>query len=198
MGNYVFFFVSLQKIFTMKAILIFCLLFFSISFLSAQTRFEYDASGNRMNRVIVLSSPAQAPSQAPPRPPSEENDEDEIVSEDEENFELDEEDIFSSFTSFPSSEEEDFFGDVFTDKLNESDVIIYPNPTKGALAVEIRNKNPQTQYQLTVLNFNGSIIFQKNHIENYTQIDLSSHPKGVYLLRIFSQDRFITWKIIKE
>jgi hypothetical protein len=87
---------------------------------------------------------------------------------------------------------------IFTDKLNESDVIIYPNPTKGVLAVEIRNKNPQTQHQLTVLNLNGAVIFQRSDVENHTQIDLSSQPKGVYFLRISSQDRFITWKIIKE
>jgi hypothetical protein len=171
--------------------------------LNAQTFFTYDASGNRTNRTIVFSSPSQAPSQAPP---SEDND-DESISKNESNFASTGEGNFAFSKdedndppmSSPEMPENNSIPEkIYTDKLKESDVLIYPNPTKGVLAVEIRNKNPQIQHQLTVLNLNGSIIFQKSHIGDYTQIDLSSQPKGVYLLRISSQDSFITWKIIKE
>jgi len=86
----------------------------------------------------------------------------------------------------------------YTDRLNESDVIIFPNPTRGALAVEILNMNPDVAHQITVLSVRGLVVFQKNNITNFTEIDLSAQPRGVYLLRISAQDRFITWKIIKE
>jgi hypothetical protein len=89
-------------------------------------------------------------------------------------------------------ENNDITNKFFTDKLNESDVVIYPNPTRGALAVEIRNKNPQIPHQLTVYNVNGSVIFQRSNIDTYTQVDLSSQPKGVYLMRISAQDSFAT------
>jgi hypothetical protein len=169
--------------------------------------FGYDLSGNRIRRTIRLSSPSSAPSHAP-RPPENNDEEDEEKSElqdendfafiDEENFVFNKDDDDFPMSS-PETPDNDFVPEkIYTDKLNESNVIIYPNPTKGALAVEIRNKNPQTQHQLTVLNFNGAVVFQRSDVENYTQIDLSSQPKGVYFLRISSQDRFITWKIIKE
>ena len=87
---------------------------------------------------------------------------------------------------------------VHTDKLNESDVLIYPNPTQGALAVEIRNKDPKVPHHLTVYTIQGATVFQRSNIGDYIQIDLSSQPKGVYLLRIFTQDSFITWRIIKQ
>jgi hypothetical protein len=64
--------------------------------------------------------------------------------------------------------------------------------------VEIRNKNPEISHDLTVFNVNGKIIFQKNNVGSYMPIDLSRHPKGVYLLRISSSTSSITWKIIKE
>ena len=87
---------------------------------------------------------------------------------------------------------------IYTDKLNESDVVIYPNPTRGALAVEIRNINPEIPHRLTVFNLNGTVVFERLNISNFTQIDLFSQPSGMYFLRIFSGDTFITWKIVKE
>jgi hypothetical protein len=177
----------------MRTSLILCLLFFAFSFLNAQTYFYYDNSGHRINRVIVLSSPAQAP------PPSQENDENDPVLQDEENLAFIEDDDDSSPMFSPEIPDNNIVPEKFyTDRLNQSDVIIYPNPTKGALAVEIRNKNSQISHHLTVFNLNGSAIFQKNNINHYTEIDLSSQPKGVYLLRISSQEKFVTWRIIKE
>jgi hypothetical protein len=178
----------------MRASFILCLLFLSSSILIAQTYFSYDPSGHRINRTIHLSSPSQAPSQVPPSDENDENDD-----KDEDDLALN--DDASDFPMPGDSEAPDnnpFSEKVYTDKLKESDVLIYPNPTRGMLAVEIRNKNPQVSHQLTVNSLRGAVIFQKNHIGDYTTIDLSAQPKGVYLLRISSQDSFVTWKIVKE
>jgi len=86
----------------------------------------------------------------------------------------------------------------YTDSLNESDVVIFPNPTRGALAVEILNMNPDVAHHITVLSVRGLVVFRKDNVMNFTEIDLSAQPRGVYLLRISAQDRFITWRIIKE
>ena len=178
---------------------VFLLLFSFLTLLSSQawlnaqtpaTEFGYDASGNRISRnTIVLSSPQLAPQPAPNRANAaarnfeEKNNHDSIVEGD----------------FFVDKPEDNEILDIFyTDKLNESDVVIYPNPTRGALAVEIRNKTSETSYLLTVFNFSGSIVFQKSHIGDYTQVDLSAHPKGSYLLRISSQNSVIIWKIVKD
>jgi len=170
----------------MKKPLFCCLFIFSFSFLNAQTSFEYDDSGHRtsMLRTIVMSAPSQAPVHMPP---TEENTVYALALNNEEEAPV-----------FGSSEINSFSEDVYTDKLKESDIFIYPNPTKGALAVEIRNKNPQASHQVTVYTMSGAVIFQQSQVGDYTPIDLSSQPRGVYLLRISSQNSFITWKIIKE
>jgi hypothetical protein len=136
--------------------------------------FEYDLSGNRVGRktIVLSSSQSMAQQSAPNRA--------------------------SSAKGNAEDENEDLLDKFYTGKLNESDVVIFPNPTKGALAVEIRNKNPEIPHQITVFNINGSIVFQKNNIGKFTEIDLSARPSGVYLLRISSQNSFITWRVIKE
>ena len=175
----------------MKQILFFCIFVFSFSFLCAQTYFGYDASGHRTQRTIFLSSPSSAPSYAP-SVVEDRDDEDVLLADENDVFEADNNSDESDL-GHPQTPEK-----IYTDKLKESDILIYPNPTKGALAVEIRNKNPQISHQLTVHNLNGSMVFQQSHVNAYTPIDLSSQPKGVYLLRISSQDSVVTWKIIKE
>ena len=163
--------------------LIFCFVFLLLfSVLSAQdrdrgTHFFYDASGNRTLRntfVVSDNTPVNR----------------EVLAE------VDSLGFFTYFGDILDSE--DLPEGFYTDKLNESDVVIYPNPTRGVLAVEIRNKNPEIPHHLTVFRVNGAVVFERLNISNYTQIDLFSQPSGLYLLRIFSGDTFITWRIIKE
>jgi hypothetical protein len=184
----------------MKTIFLFVLLGFVFSFLKAQqlppgTNFGYDASGNRTSRKTIV-----LPSQSAPMAKSSASKSSRTNSSlnEEDDFTPNSEDNLSVFGAMGTPENNDNLDLFYTDKLNESDVVIYPNPTKGALAVEIRNKNSEISHQLTVYNLKGSVIFQKHHIGDYTPIDLSSQPKGIYLLRVFSQNSFITWKIIKE
>jgi len=134
-----------------------------------RTAFAYDASGNRIGRRIVTLPATQS-----------------------------EEAYFFASSMMEMPEYNAFFDNFYTDRLDESDVVIFPNPTRGALAVEILNKNPNIPHQITVFNLNGTVVFQQNNIGPFTEIDLSSRPRGVYLLRISSPDSFITWTIIKE
>jgi hypothetical protein len=107
--------------------------------------------------------------------------------------------FFAKFESILNNlDSVDLYQSFYTDKLNESDVVIYPNPTRGVLAVKIRNMNPDVLHRIMVFNLNGAVVFERSNISNYTQINLSAQPKGMYFLRIFSGDTFITWRIIKE
>jgi len=153
----------------------------------------YDASGNRTGRrTIVLPSLQPVPQSTPYRTSAMPKN-----TEDKNDYILEEGDFWTTYT-MEMSENNEHLEKFYMDRLNESDVVIFPNPTRGALAVEIRNMNPEISHQITVLNLNGSIVFQKNNIGNFTEIDLSSRPRGAYLLRISSQDSLISWKIIKE
>ncbi|MCL2417389.1 MAG: T9SS type A sorting domain-containing protein [Bacteroidales bacterium] len=160
---------------------------------SLPTTFSYDASGNRIGRnTIVLSAPQSAPVFAPSMARAMfGNIEDESIDT------YGKEDSLG-LNALGTPEANLLFNNFYTDRLNESDVVIFPNPTRGALAVEIRNKNPNIPHQITVLSLNGSIVFRKDNIGSFTEIDLSSRPRGVYLLRISTPDSSTTWTIIKE
>ena len=149
------------------------------------TSFRYDASGNRIGRrtIILRSSAAMAGAM--------------LTTAGDEHINLYGQQDFGLSPTL-GTPENILFNNFYADRLNESDVIIFPNPTRGALAVEIRNMNPNIAHQITVLSLNGLIVFRKDNIGNFTEIDLSSHPRGVYLLRISSADWFSTWTIIKE
>jgi len=165
---------------------------------NAVTVFTHDASGNRTSRNTIrlrtqVSDHESQQEQAPRRAGAVPRD-----AEDEEDYCSDAEAYFFASNAFEMPENNEVLEHFYTDRLNESDVVIFPNPTRGALAVEILNKNPNVAHQITVLTVRGLVVFRKDNITSFTEIDLSAQPRGVYLLRISSQDRFITWKIIKE
>jgi YD repeat-containing protein len=164
------------------------------SVLSAQTgtSFGYDASGNRTSRTIVLRKKSAPKSTNDSVNPKAKSAKPELLAA---GADLQSEPFTD--TSAPATEDETS-EPVYTDKLKESDVLIYPNPTQGALAVEIRNMNPKVPYQLQVFSMSGATVFERTNVSNYTAIDLSARPQGVYVLRISAGDSFVTWKIIKE
>jgi len=193
-----------MKKFLLIFVCAFLVLFFLFSFANGQslvaggqpTTFRYDESGNRIARnTIVLrtqhSEPDYEPQGGPRRAGA-------VPRGDEEDYCSDDEAYFVPTSTMEMPENNEILEHFYTDRLNESDVVIFPNPTRGALAVEILNMNPNVPHQITVLSVRGLVVFQKNNITNFTEIDLSAQPRGVYLLRISSQERFITWKIIKE
>lgn len=68
-----------------------------------------------------------------------------------------------------------------------SGIIFFPNPTSGK--VTLQSFNPE-QHELTVTNISGETI---NCLLINNEIDLSTHPKGVYFIRING----ISHKVIK-
>ncbi len=82
--------------------------------------------------------------------------------------------------------------------ISDREVLIYPNPTKGALKIEIKGQNPEKliQYQLTDLN--GRTIYRVQSEDMFYLFDMTSFPAGVYLLRVMIDDKWSKWKIIKE
>lgn len=86
---------------------------------------------------------------------------------------------------------------VFDDKLGESSVKIYPNPTKGLLRVDIQNDSEISGF-IEIINNVGKTICKTSDISLENQLDLSNQPNGVYVMRIIINGKTSTWKIIKE
>jgi len=93
---------------------------------------------------------------------------------------------------------------IYTDVLSETQITIYPNPTKGELSVESgelrvdnveifdimgRKQKAEGRRQNETLN---------SQVSNLISIDISYLPTGTYIMRITAGDEATSWKIIKQ
>lgn len=87
---------------------------------------------------------------------------------------------------------------VYSDKIAQSNIRIYPNPTKGILKVEIIRMEEEKPVTIQLYNMAGQLLIEKPDVIFSTDIDISNRPAGTYLLKIVSGDNVVTWKIIKQ
>jgi hypothetical protein len=85
------------------------------------------------------------------------------------------------------------------DDTFKQDILIYPNPTKGLIRLEIP-ENPENNgiLQITVQDINGKVIYTKPHEALVTEVDLSDQPEGIYILVLKKGTITSQWKIIKH
>ncbi len=84
------------------------------------------------------------------------------------------------------------------DNLQTLDAVIYPNPTKGLVSVQITDKTSADISTLTVINPLGQIVFTQQLIQTKTDVDLSNYPKGIYVLKVENDNHFSFHKLIVE
>ncbi|MCL2041398.1 MAG: M28 family peptidase [Bacteroidales bacterium] len=74
------------------------------------------------------------------------------------------------------------------------DLVIAPNPTPGRFNINTFQDMP---YQIFVYNMQGQIIFQQEHFRDGS-LDLSSFPKGAYMIRVAIDGHSIARKIMLQ
>ena len=84
------------------------------------------------------------------------------------------------------------------DLIAEKAIVIYPNPTKGILSVEIKDYTDQLQAEFRLMDMSGKTISSKKAVSGYQTFDLSHQAAGVYLLHIRINGESVVWKVIKE
>ena len=84
------------------------------------------------------------------------------------------------------------------DLIGKMKITILPNPTKGALQIDIQNKPVElpVSYQLNLLD--GMRVINGKSTDNPLLLDLNSYASGVYLLRLTIDGKSETYKIIKQ
>jgi len=70
----------------------------------------------------------------------------------------------------------------------------FPNPTKGALSIAFNNESQASQ--ITIRSFTGQVVTEIYPKNNNVNIDLSSHPTGIYFISVQSQNSISTKKVI--
>lgn len=86
----------------------------------------------------------------------------------------------------------------FFDAVGESKVTIYPNPTRGELVVKVTNPSEEATHRIMLFDSNGALIYQKENATEYTDVDITNQPSGLYILKIFNGGNSTTWKVIKQ
>lgn len=81
-------------------------------------------------------------------------------------------------------------------KPSNSNFTIYPNPNKGKFIIELTNKT--TESTLEIYDLMGKKVWSKVSSENKLKIDISSQPKGIYLVKMVSENQVIVQKIVYD
>jgi hypothetical protein len=73
----------------------------------------------------------------------------------------------------------------------------YPNPINDILNIDVDILNGNNS-KLQILNSLGQIVIEEKIIDPKSQINLSQLPSGIYTLKVFIENNYKTFKIIKE
>lgn len=82
--------------------------------------------------------------------------------------------------------------------VGKREVLIYPNPTKGALKIEIRGSLPATPVQYVLTDMSGHLLATTQEGGSSLIYDMSTYPAGIYFLLLTVDGVRSEWKIIKE
>lgn len=80
--------------------------------------------------------------------------------------------------------------------INDESVTVYPNPTVSNINIEVSKLNKHSHF--TVLSPNGLELLHEPITKNVTSINISSLPRGIYLVKIIGDRTVRVVKIVKE
>ena len=87
--------------------------------------------------------------------------------------------------------------EVYTDIFAEYQLNVYPNPTHGELKIELCGLPVGESYHLVIANASGTVIINRNTVDNPTIADLTACPAGIYVLRLQYKGCKKDFKIIR-
>lgn len=159
---------------TMKAIIIiFGILYSSLLYSQTGAYVSYGyVGGNRTNRIIVF----------PPTPPGT-------------NARLTSDTTAQDTTAITQLTET---GKIYIEVFEKRNISIYPNPTKGVLAVEISNAGDINNISLQLYDLQGKQIYNEANFKGKSEINFINSPAGAYALKIIIEGKEIVWNIIKQ
>ena len=84
------------------------------------------------------------------------------------------------------------------EQLGERKITVFPNPTKGSLAIDIQGGNEKDELRILIFDANGKQLFNKKVEQGTTPVNISYYPVAFYILRVQAGDKQTEFKIIKQ
>lgn len=84
--------------------------------------------------------------------------------------------------------------------VNNISFTISPNPTSSVLSIQLGNGQYVVgiEYKIEIYNMLGEKVYSSQINSYKTEIDLSNQPKGIYFLKIQSEDEIYTGKVVVQ
>jgi hypothetical protein len=74
---------------------------------------------------------------------------------------------------------------VGVEEAENSDMILYPNPTNGLLSIDMGSRSATVQVEM--FDLKGSVVYQENSVSLPCRLDVSDIPSGHYMVRLSNQ-----------
>lgn len=84
------------------------------------------------------------------------------------------------------------------EQLGERTIKVFPNPTKGALAVDITGGDDKDELRIILYNADGKQLQNKKVEQGTTPINMSAYPVAYYILRVMAGEKMKEFKIVKN
>ncbi len=82
-------------------------------------------------------------------------------------------------------------------ELTNNNFMVYPNPTTGNLNIDFNNAT-SSQIEIEVYDAIGKLVLTQTTSTNHTVISLEQFAKGIYNVKLKSNDSYSTIRVIKE
>jgi len=115
-------------------------------------------------------------------------------------FQFEDKNNLWSYTTLDTFIIKNYNGIIKFNKMNpDNNFFIYPNPTTNLLSVSLNGQIDCT-YKVEIISIMGNILqtFYKSSSNKQFNLDLNGYPKGLYLIKIETNDKFYQSKVIKE
>lgn len=86
----------------------------------------------------------------------------------------------------------------YEESFTKEKLLIYPNPTKGILFIQIENFTEDTSGNIEIFSMSGALVYTGKIISDNFSINIDDKPSGVYIMSINLNGENSSRKIIKE
>jgi len=84
------------------------------------------------------------------------------------------------------------------DKIGDLEVKIYPNPTRGLLAIEFINYSNENPAEISLYSVEGKSLMSIQVSNTYNELNMTGLKPGNYYLIIKAGDKTTNWTVVKE